>query len=121
MIGEISLEGIEFFAYHGFYTEERKIGNKYQIDLALTADLGNSSTTDDLSETVDYEQVYKIIKREIEIPTKLLETIAHRILEGLMNSYPQIISGEVSVSKFNPPVGGICRIAKVKIKKLRVE
>ena len=120
MIGEIALEGIEFFAYHGFHSEERKIGNKYQIDLKLQADLGNSYTTDDLSETVDYEQVYKIIKREIEIPTKLLETIAHRILDGLLARYPQVISVEVSVSKFNPPVGGICQRAKVRLTKERL-
>jgi dihydroneopterin aldolase len=121
MIGEISLQGIEFFAYHGFYSEERKIGNKYQVDLTLTADLGQSSVHDDLSQTVDYEKVYKIIKQVVEIPTKLLETIAHKILELLFADFPQVISAEVSVSKFNPPVGGICKTAKVKLKKNRVE
>lgn len=119
MIGEISLEGIQFFAYHGFHSEERKIGNKYEIDLNIQADLGTSTTTDDLSQTVDYEQVYKIIKNEIEIPTKLLEKIAHRILDSLLVKFPQIVAIEVSVSKFNPPVGGICQRAKVKLTKSR--
>ena len=119
MIGEISLEGIEFFAYHGFYSEERKIGNKYGIDLLIIANIEDSPTTDDLSQTIDYEVVYKIIKKEVEVPTKLLETIANRIIEALLRQFEDILTVEVTVSKFNPPVGGICQKAKVKLRKSR--
>lgn len=121
MIGEITLEGIEFFAYHGFHSEERKIGNKYQVDLKIVADLGNASETDDLSQTVDYEAVYKIVKKEIEKPTRLLETVAGRILDGILAGFQKILSVEVSVAKFNPPVGGICHKAKVTLGKSRVD
>lgn len=119
MIGEISLEGIEFYAYHGFYPEERKIGNKYEVDVKIKTDIGNSATTDQLSETIDYGQIYNLIKTEIEIPTKLLEKIAHRIIESLLLNYPNVITVEVNVSKFNPPIGGICNRASVKLIKTR--
>ena len=119
MIGEISLEGMEFFAYHGFYSEERKIGNKYGIDIYITANVGDSPQNDDLTKTIDYEKIYKAIKKEVEIPTKLLETIAHRISTTIFNDFEQALSVKVSVSKFNPPVGGICQKAKVSIEKKR--
>jgi 7,8-dihydroneopterin aldolase/epimerase/oxygenase len=119
MIGEISLEGMEFFAYHGFYSEERKIGNKYGIDITITADVGDSPQKDDLTKTVDYEKVYQTIKKEVEIPTKLLETIAHRISNVILKDFEQAISVKVCVSKFNPPVGGICQSAKVSILQTR--
>ena len=54
-MGQIALEGMEFFAFHGFYDEEQKIGNKYGVDLYLTTDLKRAATSDDLHETVNYE------------------------------------------------------------------
>ena len=120
MKGQINLEGVEFFAYHGFHTEERKIGNKYGIDLSMQADLGDAPLTDELSQTIDYEIIYRIIKAEIEKPTKLLEAIGKRIMDALMIEFPQISAIEVSVSKFNPPVGGICHRAKVTLKDSRI-
>ncbi|MDX2189817.1 MAG: dihydroneopterin aldolase [Bacteroidota bacterium] len=119
MIVEISLHGIEFFAYHGFYAEERKIGNKYGIDVTFTAEVGDSPLNDDLSQTIDYESVYQIIKKVIETPTKLLEAIANRILDAMFLEFPQVQKVEVTVSKFNPPVGGICQKASAKMLKVK--
>jgi len=32
----IGLEGMEFFAYHGFYTEEQKIGTTFIVDVYIS-------------------------------------------------------------------------------------
>jgi len=119
MVAEINLEGLEFFAYHGVYSEERKIGNKYGIDISITANVGDSAATDDLAKTIDYEIVYKIIKEVVEMPTKLLETISKRIIERILIEFPEILAVKVSAAKFNPPVGGICQKAKVTMEKRR--
>lgn len=119
MLAEINLEGLEFFAYHGFYSEERKIGNKYGVDISITANVGDSAATDDLSKTIDYEKSYKIIKEVVEMPTKLLETISLRIVERIFAEFPEVLVVKVSVAKFNPPVGGICHKAKVTMEKRR--
>ena len=31
-MGKVALEGIEFFSYHGYYEEEQKLGNKYEVN-----------------------------------------------------------------------------------------
>jgi len=119
LLAEINLEGLEFFAYHGVYSEERKIGNKYGVDISITANVAESALTDDLAKTIDYEILYKIIKETVEMPTKLLETIAKRIIERILAEISEVISAKVSVAKFNPPVGGICQKAKVTMEKRR--
>ncbi|QHT70087.1 dihydroneopterin aldolase [Rhodocytophaga rosea] len=113
----ISLEGAEFFAYHGFYEEERKIGNKYRIDLSVSADVSMAAADDDLNQTVNYGDLYAIISQEMQTPSQLLEHIAHRIIEETYKKYPHIEWAEVSVSKYNPPIGGICHRAVITIRK----
>lgn len=114
---KISLEGLEFFAYHGFYKEERKIGNKYHVDLTVEADLREAAKRDKLSFTIDYETLYKIIQQEMQKPSKLLEHIAQQVIMQIYEHFPEVNSIEVSVAKYNPPVGGVCKWAKVTLRR----
>ncbi|MFD1872420.1 dihydroneopterin aldolase [Hymenobacter bucti] len=112
-MGQIALEGMEFFAFHGYYDEEQKIGNKYGVDLHLKTDLHAAGASDKLAETVNYEVLYRLVLAEMQLPARLLEHLAHRILDRIMHEFPQIKRGQVSISKFNPPLGGICHRARV--------
>ncbi len=114
-MGIISLEGLEFFAYHGYYDEEQKMGNKYSIDIAITADLNRAAQEDRLSLTVNYEVVYEIIAGVMNIKHRLLEHIAYKIIEAVKEQFSEIQQITVSVSKFNPPIGGVCERSKVTI------
>ena len=118
---KVILEGLEFFAYHGFYKEERKIGNKYNVDLIVEADLREAASRDKLSFTIDYETLYRIIQQEMQKPSKLLEHIAQQIIMQIYQHFPEVYSIEVSVAKFNPPVGGVCKWAKVTLKRTTEE
>lgn len=112
-MGTVALEGMEFFAYHGVQNEERKTGNKYSVDIKVASNFDSAATNDDVADTVNYELLYKIVKKEMKKPAKLLENISHRIIEQVLSSYPGIDSVEVSVSKYNPPIGGVCQKATV--------
>ncbi|AFK05362.1 dihydroneopterin aldolase [Emticicia oligotrophica DSM 17448] len=114
-MGVISLEGLEFFAYHGYYDEEQKIGSKFSIDIAITADLSKAAQEDKLKLTVNYEEVYRIIADVMQEKHRLLEHIAYKIIESIRLQFPHIEGVTVNVSKFNPPLGGICHRSKVTI------
>jgi 7,8-dihydroneopterin aldolase/epimerase/oxygenase len=116
-MGTVSLEGIEFFAYHGFYEEERKLGNKYSVDITVSLDITEAASTDDLQGTVNYEELYDIIRHEMLTPSRLLENIAYRIIDRTYEAYPDVEWVEVSISKFNPPLGGICHRSKITLRK----
>ena len=112
-MGTISLEGLEFFAYHGVYDEEQKIGNKYSIDIVIEADVAEAAQTDRLRDTVNYEAIYLMAADVMKKRARLLEHIAHQIITRIRAAYPHVQSISVGVSKFNPPVGGVCARSRV--------
>jgi dihydroneopterin aldolase len=114
-MGLISLEGMEFFAYHGYYDEEQKIGNKYAIDLTIETDLTEAAESDRLKDTVNYEHLYKLVLHVMQKKHRLLEHVAHDIIQQIKEEFTTVKTVTVAVSKYNPPIGGICERAKVVI------
>mgnify|MGYP001589937591 CR=1 FL=1 len=103
---KILVEGIKLYAYHGCLKEESVIGGNYIVDVCIEADLSKPSRTDKLNDTVDYCDVYEIVKKEMAIPSKLIEHVAKRILDKLKKKFPKAGSMEVKVTKLNPPIPG---------------
>lgn len=97
---------MEFFAYHGFYPEENRIGCKYTVDLRLTLPLDEPGKSDNLAHTVNYEEVYILIRKEMEVNSKLIEHVAQRIMSALQATYPQLQHIDLHLYKYNPPLGG---------------
>jgi dihydroneopterin aldolase len=110
---EILLEKMRFYAYHGFYIEEQRIGNNFVVDLKIVLPFGDAVKTDQLSDTLNYEAVYLLVKEQMMIPSKLLEHLADRILNKLMETFVSIQALEIRLSKLSPPLGG--EIEKVTI------
>jgi dihydroneopterin aldolase len=106
---EIFLEGLEFYARHGVYEEEQNLGNRFQVDLRMEADLSLAATSDQIKDTIDYALVYEIVSSQMQIKTRLLETLGQRILRELVQHFPQIKKAELSISKFNPAISGLCK------------
>jgi dihydroneopterin aldolase len=108
-MGKILLEGMEFFAYHGHYKEEQIIGTKFIVDLELVLETVHAEYSDHLNDTVNYQEVYHVVKKEMEINAHLLESVARRILDAVMQSFPGVKAVQVKISKVNPPLGGKVR------------
>jgi 7,8-dihydroneopterin aldolase/epimerase/oxygenase len=119
MIGTISLEGLEFHAYHGVYAHERSSGNKFEVDITVEAKLHEAVLQDDLSGTINYETLYALVKAEMEKPSKLLETVGYAIATSVLNSLPEVQQVAIKISKFNPPIGGVCKKATVMVRQER--
>ena len=105
-MGIIKVNNIKLYAYHGCLDEEAKIGSEYRVDVSIKADLKKSAKTDDLTDTVDYVHLNRIVKEEMAIRAKLLEEVAQRILNRIFNELRKVKKAKVSVSKINPPIGG---------------
>jgi dihydroneopterin aldolase len=105
-MGKIHLEGMEFFAYHGHYKEEQIIGTKFIVDLEIVFETSLAEYSDELGDTINYQEAYLIVKKEMEINSHLIESVARRILDSLSQAFPQINSVQVKISKINPPLGG---------------
>ncbi len=102
----IQIEKMEFYAYHGHFREEQIVGNRFLVDLWIETDMSKPAATDDLNDAVNYQVAYKLIRKEMEKKSNLLENIAKRILDTLFESLEGIEKVRVKISKMNPPVGG---------------
>lgn len=104
----IQLHNLEFYAYHGLLPQERVVGGHYRVDveLSLTPPL-RALTEDVIDDTVNYAEVYALIRQQMEQPVNLLEHLAHRITKGLYAQFPQIQAVKLSVRKVTPPISGI--------------
>lgn len=112
----ISIEGMEFFAYHGCFPEEKVIGTRFVLDLFLETNTSEAEVSDELSKTVNYLEVYGIVKKQMEIKSNLLEHVGRRIIQEVKNHFPQVVNVEVKVRKLNPPLGGKMDFVSVTLK-----
>tara|TARA_R110002049_G_scaffold12091_3_gene54814 strand:+ start:1177 stop:1539 length:363 start_codon:yes stop_codon:yes gene_type:complete len=118
-MGIIKVENIRVFANHGCLKEETAIGSDYRVDLEVKARLKRSSKSDELQDTVDYVFLNKVVREEMAIPSKLLETVAKRILDRVFKESLMITKATVAVSKINPPIGGDVEMVTIKMNKKR--
>ena len=93
----ISIEGMEFFAYHGCFKEEQVIGTKFRCDLFLEVDTTKAEHTDNLHDTVNYQEVYQMVKTEMKTKSKLLEHVGRRILDSIMKQFPQVTHARLKI------------------------
>ena len=101
----IGLEGIEFYAYHGYYEAERKIGNKYRMDVMVTLKDGLKGS-DDIDDTVNYEYIFDVCKAEMNRPQKLIETVAFNIVSKLKEEKQNIEKVFIKLMKIGVQLGG---------------
>ncbi|MDT8400763.1 MAG: dihydroneopterin aldolase [Bacteroidales bacterium] len=102
----IEIEKMEFYAFHGHFKEEQIVGNKFLIDLTIEADLDKASETDRLEDTLNYQVAFRIVKKEMDKKSNLLENIAKRILDSIYSNLEGVKKTTVRIRKMNPPMGG---------------
>lgn len=111
----IALEGMHFYAYHGYYEEERIIGANFVLDVIINANTTFAAKTDDLFKTVNYETVYFICQSEMRKTSNLIETVAQRIAIRIDNQFDQAQGVKVRLRKLNPPLDGPVDSASVEV------
>lgn len=102
----LEINGIELWAYHGCLDEEAMIGGRYRVDVHFVADLAPSALTDDLALTIDYVRVVEVVRQEMAIRAKLIETVAQRITQKLGAEFGLAKEITVRLTKYAPPVNG---------------
>ncbi|MGK0378679.1 dihydroneopterin aldolase [Patiriisocius sp. Uisw_017] len=105
-MSKIELKNVRIFTNHGCLTEEEKIGSDYLVNLAVDSNLLAAAQSDNLVDTVDYVTLNTIIKEEMAVRSKLLETVGHRIITRILEGFSEITFVTVTISKLNPPIGG---------------
>ncbi|MEM9528476.1 MAG: dihydroneopterin aldolase, partial [Bacteroidota bacterium] len=106
MTAKIGLEDVRFHAPHGFYEEEHLMGNEFSIDVEVEASITGAAQDDDLGGTVNYATIYYLLQAEMKKPTQLLEALAYRMGNRILNQFDSVSSVKLRLRKINPPLGG---------------
>jgi len=102
----IEVNNIKLYAFHGCLEEEARIGGNYSIDVAMRTDFSQAAQTDELSQTINYVDVNRIVTEEMAIRSKLIEHVGQRIVSRLLNEVKSIDALRVKVVKICPPING---------------
>ena len=120
VVDKVELVGMEFYGYHGCMKEERAIGQRFYVDVAMYLDLGPAGKSDDLQKTVNYADVFAETRAVVEgEPFTLLEAVAERIAEVLFGKHPLIERLRITEHKPYAPIPGKFADAAVTLRRAR--
>lgn len=117
----IRLGGMSFYGYHGVTAAEKETGRVFEVDCELEVDLADAGKSDRLTDTIDYEKVYMLVKDAVESTAfSLLEGLADRIAITLLERFP-IYKVTLKVRKMNPPIPGQIKFIEVELTRYQTD
>ncbi|KAK3129452.1 hypothetical protein QOZ80_6BG0479930 [Eleusine coracana subsp. coracana] len=117
---KLVLRGLQFHGFHGVKQEEKTLGQKFVVGVDAWMDLSTAGETDNISDTVSYTDIFRIVKDVVEGPSQnLLESVAHRIASATLLKFPQISAVRVEVGKPHVAVQGTVDYLGVEILRYR--
>lgn len=115
----IRLGGMAFYGYHGVTAAEKETGRVFEIDCELEVDLAQAGSTDRLTDTVNYEKVYRVIKETVEgTAFSLLEGLATTLAQKILEMFP-VYRITLRVRKMSPPIPGHVKYIEVELTRLQ--
>jgi dihydroneopterin aldolase len=103
---KLTLKNMNFYGYHGVYSTEKELGQRIEVDVELVADLTRAGQNDDFDQTINYADVYTIVKDIVEDGQyNLIEAIGTAIINQVFDSF-DLERITVRVRKPHPPIGG---------------
>ena len=109
----ICLHEVRFYAFHGVMPQERSVGGEFLVSVKVGYPLEKAMFSDDVADTLNYAELYELVKKEMMQPSGLLEHVMGRIVEAIEKAFPEVASVEVKIKKVNPPMGSDCKGAEV--------
>ena len=99
----IELQNIRLHAYHGIYEGEQHTGSPYEVNIKVVYDEGNTQF-DNLKNTINYVEVFEIVKQRMKVATPLLEKLAEGIIRKIKHQYPFTKEVVLSIYKLEAPI-----------------
>jgi dihydroneopterin aldolase len=117
---KIKIEQAVFYGYHGVYDEERKLGQKFIVDMEILGDFQEAAEEDNLEKTVNYVEVFQVTKKIVERKKfRLLEALALHVCEAVLNRFKNIQTAKVRIQKPNVSISGVLSGVTVELTRSR--
>ena len=66
---------MRFHAFHGVLPQERLVGNDYEVTVVMDSDIAAAALSDDVADTINYAEVYEVVRQVMMEPCHLLERV----------------------------------------------
>ncbi len=120
-MGTIRIKNMVFYGYHGTAEEEKELGGKFEVDLELKTDLRQAIKSDNIHDTINYVEIYKLVEK---IVTKsnyhLIESLAGNIVHKIFENY-KLSEVTIRLRKPNVPLHGVVDTVEVEINRTKEE
>ncbi len=101
----VELNNLKFYAYHGLYDFEREKGGEFIVDVKIEAPDHDAYLK--LEHLINYEEVYRIVNQQMQVPKDFIEEVARLILNDLKLCFFDAQLIEVKLTKCAPPIPGM--------------
>ncbi|MBN2280625.1 MAG: dihydroneopterin aldolase [Candidatus Marinimicrobia bacterium] len=120
-MGTIKIKNMVFYGYHGTAREEKELGGKFEVDLDLYTNLNKAIETDDIQNTINYVDIYRLVKNIVtESKYHLIEALAGKILKEIFSAY-RLSKVTIRLRKPNVPLHGVVDTVEVEITRTKEE
>ena len=104
----IRMKNCAFFARHGVFDEEERLGQRFYVDAELEVDAGAALDADSMPSTVDYGAAFAEIEKIVTGKRRfLIEALACDVARALCEKFPRIARATITVRKPHAPVPGV--------------
>ena len=115
----IFLDSVRLYAFHGVAEQERRVGGWFTVSVRVQYNICRAMETDCVGDTLSYADVLQVVKREMAVPSQLLEHVAGRMARAVIKEFPGVEAVKITIVKQNPPMGTNCDGAGVEVEVLR--
>jgi 7,8-dihydroneopterin aldolase/epimerase/oxygenase len=107
-------------ARHGALEAERSLGQRFFLDLVVTADVGEALSSDRLEDSVHYGQIIKAASQTFTGRSfNLIEAAAAAVADDLLERFPKVKAVSVTVHKPAAPVSAIIKDLSATVERRR--
>jgi dihydroneopterin aldolase len=100
MSDRIVLKGLQVFARHGVLPEEKKLGQRFAVDVTVFLNLRAAGQSDDYNRTVCYDTLTRLVLEAVTAKRfYLIEAAAESVAQALLAAFPAIERVVVEVRK----------------------
>ena len=91
MISTIHIKRLALYGHHGVMPQEKVVGAMFYVSLQIKCEVAEEAyLQDDLSGTISYADIIDHVRKEMSIPSALLEHLAYRVAKSLIDAFSRI-------------------------------
>lgn len=104
---KVIINGLTLYGHHGVDKIEQELGQKLYIDIELRGDLSKACLSDNIKDTINYKEVYKVVARIADKKRyNLLEALAEDVARAIIERFrPDEVM--VRIRKPHAPIEGV--------------